>query len=152
MSPTAPSFTPLFGPIPGGPEMLVLLLIFVVPVGLAVWVGLDAREHSDHPLAWGLTVLVAGFSPFFVGSVAVALLYVISRDELGSHAPPTFGEADMDDDTVVLGQRLGDQRTDEREPATDDARTQPGDDGGDVTGNDDRASSDDVAGGSTRDE
>jgi RsiW-degrading membrane proteinase PrsW (M82 family) len=122
MPATTSSFAPLFGAIPGGPEMLIVLFIFVIPVGLALWVGTDARDHSDHPLAWGLTVFVAGFSPFFIGSVAVAFLYFISRDELGSYAPPTFHEDDMDDDTMVLGQRLGDQRREraERETAEND--------------------------------
>lgn len=117
---TPSSVAPLFGAIPGGPELLVVFLIFLVPVGLAVWVGLNAREESDHPLAWGLAVFVAGFSPFFVGSIAVTVLYVLSRDELGSHAPPTFGEADMDDDTMVLGQRLGDQEGERRESTNDE--------------------------------
>lgn len=108
----SPTLVPLFGAIPGGVELLVVGLFFlVIPVGLAVWVGLDAREHSDHPLAWGLTVLVASFSPFFLGALAVTLLYVISKDELGSHAPPTFSESEMSDDTQVLGQPLGAQRT-----------------------------------------
>lgn len=107
----ASAAAPLFGSIPGGPELLIVgLFFFVVPVGLALLVGLNARDHSDHPLAWGLTVLVASFSPFFVGGVAVAILYFISRDELGSHAPPTFSESDMPDDAQVLGQPLGAQR------------------------------------------
>lgn len=121
-----PTLVPLFGAMPGGAEMLVVGLFFlVVPVGLALWVGLDAREHSDHPLAWGLTVLVASFSPFFIGAVAVTLLYVISKEELGSYAPPTFRESEMSDDAQVLGQPLGAQRaqqTDE-EAAGDTAGT-----------------------------
>ena len=123
MPATTSSFAPLFGAIPGGPEMLIALFIFVIPVGLALWVGLDARDYSDHPLAWGLAVFVAGFSPFFVGAIAVTLLYVVSRDELGSYAPPTFSESDMDDETMVLGQRRGEQRAErtEREAAEDDS-------------------------------
>ena len=130
---TTPSLPPLFGALPGGVELLlVTLLVFVVPVGLALWVGLDAREHSDHPLAWALAVLAGAFSVLFVGSLAVTILYVISREELGSHAPPTFGEADMDDDTVVLGQRLGEQRGDARATADDDEPV-VGDDAADDT-------------------
>lgn len=125
-----PASVPLFGGLPGGAEMLVVgLLTLVVPLGLAFWVGLDAREHSDHPLAWGLTVLVAGFSPFFVGSVAVTLLYVVSKEELGSYAPPTFRESEMSDDAQVLGQPLGAQRaqqTDEETAGDTDGTTGTG--------------------------
>lgn len=132
MSVTTPSLPPLFGALPGGVEFLLMaLVVFVVPVGLALWVGLDAREHSDHPLAWALAVLAGAFSVLFVGSLAVTILYVISREELGSHAPPTFGEADMDDDTMVLGQRLGEQRGDARAVADDEPAV--GDDAADDT-------------------
>lgn len=110
MADASPSLVPLFGALPGGAELILALVAFVVPIGLALYVGLDAREQTDHPLAWGLATLVAGFSPFFIGAIAVTVLYRLSRDELGSVAPPTFGEADMDDDAQVLGQSLGSQR------------------------------------------
>lgn len=97
----------LFGGIPGAPELLIMLLFFVVPVALAIFVWQDAREYTDHPVAWAVAVLVAGLSPFFVGSIAVTVLYFVVRDELGTAAPPTFGEADMDENAQVLGQRLG---------------------------------------------
>lgn len=118
MSPTS-AVAPLFGAIPGGAELLLFLPVLVVPLGLAIWVGLNAREHTDHPFAWGLTVLVAGVTPPFIGAIAVTALYLLSRKELGSHAPPTFSEDEMDDDTMVLGQRLGDQRQ-ERSKSGDD--------------------------------
>lgn len=138
-----PASVPLFGPIPGGAELLVVgLLTLVVPLGLALWVGLDAREHSDHPLAWGLTVLVAGFSPFFVGSVAVTLLYFISREELGSYAPPTFGEADLPDDAQVLGRSLGEQRAERATAADADQTAAGGDVDGTAATDDDRSESD----------
>jgi len=98
------SVAPLqFDALPFGVEVLVLaVLSFLIPVVLALWVLLDARDRTDHPLAWGLTVLLGGLTPFYVGAIAVTVLYSLSREELGSIPPP-----EVSGDDVQRGEVLG---------------------------------------------
>lgn len=117
MRPPSPALLQ-FEAVPFGVEALVLaLLSFLVPVFLALWVMLDAKARTDHPLAWGLTVLVGGLTPFFVGAIAVTILYHCSREELGSIPPP-----EVSGDDVQRGEVLG-------EPAQEPAVTGMGPDG-----------------------
>lgn len=75
--------TLLFGAIPGGPELLIILLVFVifgllVPVGVAYWVYRDAKARGDDQATlWALATVVAGMFVFVVGSVGVAVLYLL---------------------------------------------------------------------------
>lgn len=115
MQPT-PAALLQFGPFPDGAEALTLalaLLTFVVPAFLALWVLIDAKEQTDHPLAWGMTVLLGGLTPFYVGAIAVTVLYHLSREELGSIAPPS-----VTNETVDRGEVLG-------SPAREDAHAGP---------------------------
>lgn len=73
----------LFGAIPGGPELSIILLVFVifgllVPVGVAYWVYRDAKARGDDQATlWALATVVAGMFVFVVGSVGVAVLYLL---------------------------------------------------------------------------
>lgn len=103
MQPTLSAVPLQFGWPLGGVEALVLaLLTFVIPVFLALWVLIDAKAQTDHPLAWGLTVLLGGLTPFYVGAIAVTILYHLSREELGSIPPPSVTK-----ETVGRGEVLG---------------------------------------------
>ncbi|WP_276271631.1 hypothetical protein [Haloarcula litorea] len=71
---------PLQFGVPGGIEILVLLIVMflsvVVPLIAAVLIYRDAdRRDSGHALAWA-----AGA---FFGSVVVWILYLVVRDEVG---------------------------------------------------------------------
>lgn len=86
----------------GVEALVVALLTVLVPAFLALWVMLDAKGRTDHPLAWGLTVLLGGLTPLYVGAVAVTVLYWLSREELGSIPPP-----EVSGDDVQRGEVLG---------------------------------------------
>jgi threonine/homoserine/homoserine lactone efflux protein len=69
---------------PGGPELLVVLLItfvsFVVPLVISFLIYRDAkRRRSRHALAWGVGS--------FFGSLVVWILYLVVRDEVGTGGP-----------------------------------------------------------------
>lgn len=73
---------PLFGAIPGGPELLIVFMFGVlgllVPVGLAYWVYQDATARgNDDATLWALGTVLAGLFVFLVGALAVAGLYVL---------------------------------------------------------------------------
>lgn len=79
--------TPLFGAIPGGPEMLILLLLFFlfalfVPIAVAIWIHSDTKKRGHtHPVAWALATFFSG-----VGGIVVVLLYLVVRDDIGDAA------------------------------------------------------------------
>lgn len=67
--------------VPGGIEILVVLLIFgmslILPLVVSVFVYRDAKgRDSSHALAWALGA--------FFGSLVVWILYLVVRDEVGS--------------------------------------------------------------------
>ena len=79
---------PLFGPIPGGVELLIVFFIFVLifslllPVCMAYWVYQDTkgRRGTDETL-WALATVLAGLFVSVFGAGAVLLLYLlIERD------------------------------------------------------------------------
>ena len=77
------AFPLLFG-VPGGPELVVLLLIglmlLVVPFVLAYWVYTDASARGDDNAAlWALVVGGLTFTTFFGGFLALAV-YIWDRD------------------------------------------------------------------------
>ncbi|MDL5362883.1 hypothetical protein [Halalkalicoccus sp. NIPERK01] len=78
---------PLFGPVPGGIELTILLLILLILFGVVGrWVYRDARSRGNE-WAWQLAVLIAG--AFFLGVVPGLLalgVYVLARGERGETA------------------------------------------------------------------
>jgi threonine/homoserine/homoserine lactone efflux protein len=69
--------------VPGGVEILILLLVFavslVVPLVVAFLIYRDAKGRgSRHALAWALGA--------FFGSLVVWILYYVVRDEVGSRS------------------------------------------------------------------
>ena len=74
---------PLFGAIPGGPELLIAFLLFgvfglLIPVGVAYWVYQDATARgNDDATIWALATVLAGLFAWVVGALAVAVLYVL---------------------------------------------------------------------------
>lgn len=71
---------PLQAGLPGGVELLIVLLFTLVPavVGIVVSVLVyrDANSrNSDHALAWALGA--------FFGGIVVWILYAVVRDEIG---------------------------------------------------------------------
>jgi hypothetical protein len=71
--------TPLFGAIPGGPELLIVFLIFLlVPVGVGGFVYTDAKRHGlDYAPAWALGVVALFFAGFFPGLLALAMYFYV---------------------------------------------------------------------------
>ncbi|MFB6108222.1 MAG: hypothetical protein ABEJ82_05185 [Haloplanus sp.] len=70
--------------VPGGPELLVVLLVlllsFGVPLVVSIFVYRDAKgRNSRHALAWGVGA--------FFGSLVVWILYFVVRDEVGPGGP-----------------------------------------------------------------
>ncbi|WP_435067467.1 hypothetical protein [Haloplanus sp. C73] len=71
---------PLQFGVPGGPELLILFLVFglwfIVPLAISVLIYRDAADRgSGHALAWAVGA--------FFGSVVVWILYYVVRDEVG---------------------------------------------------------------------
>jgi len=69
---------------PGGIEILIILLIFVLSLGIPLVVSVliyrDASgRESQHALAWALGA--------FFGSLVVWVLYLFVRDEVGQGEP-----------------------------------------------------------------
>ncbi|MFC6725516.1 hypothetical protein ACFQE1_14300 [Halobium palmae] len=72
---------PLFGAIPGGPELFIVALVLVLPLGVGVWVYNDATAHGmDHAPIWGLAVTF-GFLLWLVPGVVLYLYYVYVREK-----------------------------------------------------------------------
>lgn len=70
--------------VPGGPELLVFLLVslvgVVVPLVVSYVIYRDATaRRSRHALAWAVGA--------FLGSLVVWVLYFVVRDEVGSGDP-----------------------------------------------------------------
>lgn len=74
---------PLFGGMPGGPELIVIFLLFLIlslliPVGLAYWVYRDAQSRNDDDATlWALATVLAGLFVSVFGAGAVLLLYLL---------------------------------------------------------------------------
>lgn len=77
-------FSPLQAGVPGGPELLILLLIglllLVVPFVMAYWVYTDAEERGeDNAAFWALAVGALTVLTFF-GGVLALVVYIWQRD------------------------------------------------------------------------
>ncbi|WP_435063190.1 hypothetical protein [Halobaculum sp. EA56] len=75
---------PLFGPFPGGVELLIVFFVFVlifgllIPVGMAYWVYRDAQSRgSDDATLWALATVLAGLFVSVFGAGAVLVLYLL---------------------------------------------------------------------------
>jgi hypothetical protein len=74
--------TLLFGALPGGPEVVVIFLVFgvfaFIPAGLVYY---DASKRgNDHPILWATLVCLFGLVGNFIGLlVALALYALIGR-------------------------------------------------------------------------
>jgi uncharacterized membrane protein len=78
-------FLPLFGPLPGGPELLIvfvlLTLLVIVP---GVWVYRDAtRRGVPYAPAWALGVVALFFAGFVPGLLALAAYFFV-REKMAS--------------------------------------------------------------------
>lgn len=81
-------FEPLQVGVPGGTELLIVVLVLIValviPAVTGYWIGRDAnRRGSDHHVAWGTMTFLSGlfsFVPFLV----FVVFYVVVRDDIGS--------------------------------------------------------------------
>ncbi|WP_435144485.1 PLDc N-terminal domain-containing protein [Halobaculum sp. P14] len=78
---------PLFGGIPGGPELIIIFLLFgilgvLIPVGAAYWVYQDAQARgNDDATLWAIVTLAGGLFAWLVGVAAAIALYVlVGRD------------------------------------------------------------------------
>ena len=76
---------PLFGLIPGGPELLIIgfvlaVLVFglIIPIGIAYWVYRDANARgNDDATLWAVATVLAGLFVTVFGAIAVAVLYLL---------------------------------------------------------------------------
>lgn len=67
--------------IPGGPELLIVALIFmIVPFAMAYWVYTDAeRRGNDNAALWAVAVGGLTYLTFFGGFLALAV-YLWDRE------------------------------------------------------------------------
>jgi hypothetical protein len=79
---------PLFPGLPGGPELLILFLIFGlfalvglgIAIGLGYWVYKDASGRNDDSAGlWGALVAIGFLAGFLPGVVALGA-YLYTRD------------------------------------------------------------------------
>jgi hypothetical protein len=79
---------PLFPGIPGGPELVILFLIFgffalvgiLIGVGLGYWVYKDAQgRNHESPGLWGAMVAVAFLAGLLPGVVALGVYLYTQR-------------------------------------------------------------------------
>jgi apolipoprotein N-acyltransferase len=74
--------------IPGGPELFILGLIFVIGLvvfvaGLAAtyWVYSDAKQRgNDNAVLWGLLTLLGFFIGLVPGALVVVIYLVVGRE------------------------------------------------------------------------
>lgn len=71
---------PLQSGLPGGPELLIILLFFIaLPFVMAYWVYNDAERRGDDRAAfWAIAVGALTFLTFFGGILAL-VVYVWQR-------------------------------------------------------------------------
>ncbi|WP_224268926.1 hypothetical protein [Haloprofundus salinisoli] len=86
---------PLFGALPGGPELTIILLVLVLPIGAGLFVYYDAKQHGmKYAPAWALGVLALFFA-YVVPGVLGFLAYIYVREKQvreGSPKPSTGSE------------------------------------------------------------
>lgn len=73
--------------VPGGPELLILLLILVIPLAVAYWVYNDARRRGvSYAPAWALGVLALLLAGFVPGLLALAAYFYV-REKQSAPSP-----------------------------------------------------------------
>ena len=75
--------SPLQMGIPGGPELLIVLLISLVLVAIPTYlVYRDAkRQQNDNAALWGVATLLGGLVGNLIGALLVVVIYlVVGRD------------------------------------------------------------------------
>jgi membrane protein YdbS with pleckstrin-like domain len=78
---------PLFGPIPGGPELLIISLVFLIPLGVGAWVYYDATKHDvQYAPAWALGV-TALFLAWIIPGVLGFFVYIYYREKTAHTSP-----------------------------------------------------------------
>lgn len=64
--------------VPGAPELLVLLLIFVIPFGMAYWVYADAKDRgNEYAASWAATVFFTSLFYLVPGVIVIGLYQVV---------------------------------------------------------------------------
>ncbi|WP_101297200.1 hypothetical protein [Halegenticoccus soli] len=72
---------PLFGPIPAGPELVIVLMVFLLPIAVGIWVYFDAKRHEmPYAPAWALGV-TALFMAGFLPGIPAFFAYVYVREK-----------------------------------------------------------------------
>ncbi|WP_224335719.1 hypothetical protein [Haloprofundus halobius] len=80
--------TPLFGALPGGPELMIIFLILVLPIGAGLFVYYDAKNHGmAYAPAWALGVTALFFAGFLPG-IPAFLAYIYVREKQARHGSP----------------------------------------------------------------
>lgn len=66
--------------IPGGPELLIIGLLVIVPFVLTYWVYTDAeKRNNDNAVLWALAVGLFTILTFF-GGILVLIVYIWNRE------------------------------------------------------------------------
>ncbi len=70
-----------FSALPGGPEMLVLLILYLIlPFVLAYWIYTDAEKRGeDYAPLWALAAGLFSYIAFIVGGILVLVVYIWQR-------------------------------------------------------------------------
>ena len=73
--------------IPGGPELLVIALVMVVPFVIAYWVYNDAESRGEENAAlWAVVAGVTSIVATPIGGMVVVAVYIWQRE---GEQPPT---------------------------------------------------------------
>ena len=66
--------------IPGGPELLIIGLLVIVPFVLTYWVYTDAeKRNNDNAVLWALAVGLFTILTFF-GGILLLIVYIWNRE------------------------------------------------------------------------
>ncbi|EJN60989.1 hypothetical protein [Halogranum rubrum] len=76
---------PLFGPIPGGPELFIIALVVLIPLGVSAWIYSDATKRDiSYAPAWALGIAALFFAGFFPGLLALAAYFYVRAQMAGA--------------------------------------------------------------------
>lgn len=76
---------PLFGPIPGGPELFIIALVVLIPLGVGAWIYSDATKRGiSYAPAWALGIVALFFAGFFPGLLALAAYFYVRAQMAGA--------------------------------------------------------------------
>jgi len=64
--------------VPGGPELVILLFVLVIPLGLAYWVYADAKGRgNEYAASWAATVFFTSLFYLVPGIIVIGLYQVV---------------------------------------------------------------------------